>query len=149
MEDLIEIKTKKEQTMTDLEKLKLEIEKNKTFLESLKKINLREEVKISPQSSQLEEEKHVRMKSTANTSAPHRHAPADVTIEKQLPDLVNHEKMVASDQTKQQNYVPETVQFSQEYLMHMQRMNEKNNKPAQHAVKIAEVAKVAKLRMCT
>jgi len=138
MEDLIEIKTKKEQTMTDLEKLKLEIEKNKTFLESLKKINLREEIKISPHSSsQLEEEKDVRMKSTANTNAPIRHAPADVTIEKQLPDLVNHEKMVASDKTKQQNYAPETVQFSQEYLLHMQRMNEKNNKPAQHAVKIA------------
>ena len=138
MEDLIEIKTKKEQTMTDLEKLKLEIEKNKTFLESLKKINLREEIKTSPRSTaRLEEEKQVKMRSTVNTEAANRHLPADATIEKQLPDLVNHEKLVSNDKSKQQNYLPESVQFSQEYIMHMQRMNDKNSKPAQHAVNIA------------
>ena len=47
MEDLIEIKTKKEQTMTDLENLKSEIIKNKTFLQSLEEINQRDKFRLT------------------------------------------------------------------------------------------------------
>ena len=148
MEDLIEIKTKKEQTMTDLEKLKSEIVKNKTFLESLKKINLREETQVSsPSAARFEEVKHIENKSPANpvqqyqdnnTKSPeprYRAPQIQEVLEKRLPDLVNHEKTVFNENNVHTKVSPEHLRhlnLSQDYLKHLQRIQENGNTSFEH-----------------
>ena len=148
MEDLIEIKTKKEQTMTDLEKLKSEIVKNKTFLESLKKINLREETQVSsPSAARFEEVKHIENKSPANpvqqyqdnnTKSPeprYRAPQIQEVLEKHLPDLVNHEKTVFNENNVHTKVSPEHLRhlnLSQDYLKHLQRIQENGNTSVEH-----------------
>eukprot|EP00092_Neocalanus_flemingeri_P026361 GFUD01028577.1.p1 GENE.GFUD01028577.1~~GFUD01028577.1.p1 ORF type:complete len:1214 (+),score=381.50 GFUD01028577.1:175-3642(+) len=152
MEDLIEIKSKKEQSMTDLEKLKLEIMKNKTFLESLKKINLNEESRRINSPTIADNEVEIQNENKNVHTSALEHQDKNVTslkplhrvpqspqvppvIDKRLPDLVNHEKFVFKEQKVQQQVAPSHLQhlnLSQDYLKHLQRMQETNNKPLDH-----------------
>ena len=109
MEDLIEIKTKKEQTMTDLEHLKSEIVKNQTFLESLKKIKVREEMKVNHHSlARLEEVKQVASKIPTNhvmecqvigteINPLNGHAQFQSSSETQHSAFLNHEISIIND----------------------------------------------------
>ena len=140
MEDLIEIKSKKEQSMTDLEKLKSEIMKNKTFLESLKKTNLNEDAqRIKPSTTGNEGLRNTENKTTLtpvlegqerNLTSPkplQRSPQSHQVIDNHLPDLVNHEKFVIKDEQFQQQVVPDHLQhlnLSQDYLKHLQRIQE-------------------------
>jgi len=129
MEDLIDIKSKKEQSMTDLEKLKIEIMKNKTFLESLKKINLTEEL----QSKQTHACNDVVIQTESNNINTEFELQATPKILKKkqqvqvkhLPDLVNHERVVPKQMT------PDNLQslnLSQDYINQLQRIKDSNNK---------------------
>ena len=102
MEDLIDIISKKEQTMKDLEKLKSEKAKIKVFMESLKKINKQEaqqpiscsaEVSIQPGNHNITH-KVVEVEENKTTSPTHsyRQQQSPYMHNSHLPDLVNHEK---------------------------------------------------------
>ena len=143
MEDLIEIKSKKEQTMTDLENLKSEIIKNKTFLESLKKIDQREEIKGNlPSSARYEEAKEVNSKIPTNLvvtpEISNKQPQFQSVSENQLPDLVNNEATIKYI-NKETEVSPERLQhpnLSQDYMKHLQKMGKNNDKTAEQSDKI-------------
>eukprot|EP00092_Neocalanus_flemingeri_P018869 GFUD01020432.1.p1 GENE.GFUD01020432.1~~GFUD01020432.1.p1 ORF type:complete len:1159 (-),score=350.55 GFUD01020432.1:166-3561(-) len=145
MEDLIDIKSKKEQSMTDLEKIKLEIMKYKTFLESLKKINLREEaprINSPPAAGNTMDTQSENRntltpvlegqdKTVGSPKPLHRAPQSHQVMDKQLPDLVNHERFINKDQNVQPHFAPDHLRhlnLSQDYLKHLQRIQETNKK---------------------
>ena len=133
MEDLIEIKSKKEQSMKDLEKLKSEMIKNKCFLESLKKINVQQIFSSSTENREVSKQtknKYVRS-TVVEENKPTSPTPVYIQpqspniINNHLPDLVNHEKYFRKQNNSESKLAHKNPCYlSQDYLNHLQQSQE-------------------------
>ena len=128
MEDLIEIKSKKEQSMKDLEKLKSEMIKNKAFLESLKKINVQQIFSSSTENKEVSKQtknKDVEDNKPTSPTPVYIQPQSPNIINNHLPDLVNHEKYFRKQNNSESKLAPENTRYlSQDYLNHLQKSQE-------------------------
>ena len=144
MEDLLEIKSKKEESMKDLEILKSEITKNKGYMESLKKINLIKQTQGSSQSfvdkkdPRTLEMKNISPIASVNASPSpvpvHKPSHSPNLTNKHLPDLVNHEKIPRKSVNSESQFGIENLQYlnlSKQYLNHLKEIQDQSHQGIQ------------------